>query len=171
MIICNYVTHTGTEFVNISILSDHAFMTTGAATILACAGYGLPNVEISWMHNGQAVFDSPLVSISEEKLIQKEYLMCQSFLQICDLEAANAGAYTCIISNGEISVNSSTELTLTGMILLYYQLLHPTNNIVFPKDTIHIFLDSMSLQGYSGTSDKGLSEIGTTSHQFWTPFP
>ena len=96
------------------ILSDHSSVTKGETALLACVGQGFPLVEISWMRNGQRLVNSFLVTITEENVTHGERLFKQSFLQICSVEIADAGEYTCIVSNGEVSVNSSTQLTVTG---------------------------------------------------------
>lgn len=109
---------TGSEFVNLTIISDHAFITVGETAFLVCAGSGLPDVDISWMHNGHVLSNSSFVSISDEYFVQGESILHQSFLQICDFETAEAGAYICIVGNGENSANSSTELTVSGKALI-----------------------------------------------------
>ena len=96
------------------IISNHTSLSEGETALLACVGYGLPSVEITWMRGGQTISNSSLVSISEEDVVQGERLFKQSFLQICSVEMADAGAYTCVVSNGESSVNSSTQLSVTG---------------------------------------------------------
>ncbi len=100
--------------VELVIISNYTSLSEGETALLACVGYGLPSVEISWMRDGQTVMNSSLVSIAEEDVTQGERLFKQSFLQICSVEMADAGEYTCIVSNGEVSVNSSTQLTVTG---------------------------------------------------------
>ena len=91
------------------VISDHASLDEGEAGLLACVGQGLPAVAITWMHNGQT---TPLVPIAEEDVILEGKMFKQSFLQICSVEMADAGGYTCVVSNGETSVNSSTQLTV-----------------------------------------------------------
>lgn len=82
--------------------------------MLICVGYGWPRVYITWTHNEQTISNSSLFSVSEEDTIQGERLLRRSFLQISSVEAENAGAYTCTVSNGESSVTSSTQLTVAG---------------------------------------------------------
>ena len=105
---------TGPEIVELVIISNHTSLSVGETALLACVGYGLPSVEISWMRGGQTISNSSLISISEEDVVQGERLFKQSFLQICSVEMADAGAYTCVVSNGESLVNSSTQLSVIG---------------------------------------------------------
>ena len=91
------------------VISDHASMSDGETGLLACVGQGFPTVAITWMHNGQPI---PVVSLAEEDVILEGKMFKQSFLQICSAELADAGGYTCVVSNGETSVNSSTQLAV-----------------------------------------------------------
>ena len=99
------------------VISDHSSVSKGEAALLACVGQGFPTLSVIWMHNGQTIN-----SITEEDVTQGGRLFTQSFLQICSVEMADAGEYTCIVSNGEVSVNSSTQLTVTGEYLSMYEL-------------------------------------------------
>ena len=102
------------EAAELVIISNHTSLPEGETALLACVGYGVPSVDVTWMLNGQAVLNSSLVSITEEDLVRGERTFRQSFLQICSVGMANAGVYTCVVSNGETSVNSTTQLTVTG---------------------------------------------------------
>ena len=97
------------------IISNYSSIEQGETALLACVGEGFPLLEISWMHNGQTVVNSSLVSITEEDMTQGERMFKQSFLQICSVTLRDAGDYICGVSNGENSVTSSTQLTVTGM--------------------------------------------------------
>ena len=96
------------------IMSNHSSVAKGEAALLACVGQGFPSVEVAWMHNGQTVITSSLISITEEDVTDGERLFKQSFLKICSVETADIGEYTCIVRNNEVSINSSTQLTLAG---------------------------------------------------------
>ncbi len=66
------------------------------------------------MHDGRAVMNSSLVSISEENILHGERVFRQSFLQICSVGLPDSGAYTCIVSNGLLSMNASSDLDVAG---------------------------------------------------------
>ena len=99
----------------IVVLSNDTSLTAGETTILVCVGDGDGNQQISWSFNGEAVMNSSLVTIYEEETVQGERVFLQSFLQLCSLEPADAGAYTCVVSNGLTSVNSSVLLAVAGL--------------------------------------------------------
>ena len=82
--------------------------------MLICVGYGLPNVDITWSRDGQIISNSSLVSIYEEDLAQGGRVFKQSFLQLCSLQMSDSGVYTCSVSNGLSSVNSTVELSVVG---------------------------------------------------------
>ena len=91
------------------LISNDTSLTEGETALLACEAIGFLNVEITWIHDGQTVSNSSLVTVSE---VQEERLIHQSFLKIFNVEEADAGVYTCIIRNGDTSVNTSTQLTV-----------------------------------------------------------
>ena len=86
----------------------------GDTAFLVCVGYGQPNVEISWTLNGEVVMNGSLVSIYEEVVSQGGRLFKQSFLELCSLEVANSGVYTCTVANGRTMVNATTQLSVSG---------------------------------------------------------
>ena len=86
----------------------------GDTAFLVCVGYGQPNVEISWTLNGKVVMNDSLVSIYEELVYQGGRLFKQSFLELCSLELAKSGVYTCSVSNGRTIVNATTQLSVSG---------------------------------------------------------
>ena len=83
--------------------------------MLICVGYGLPNVDITWSRDGQIISNSSLVSIYEEDLAQGGRVFRQSFLQLCSLQMADSGNYTCAVSNGISSLTSTVDLSVLGM--------------------------------------------------------
>ena len=82
--------------------------------MLICVGYGQPNVDITWSRDGQIISNSSLVSIYEEDLAQGGRVFKQSFLQLCSLQMSDSGVYTCSVSNGMSSVNSTVDLSVVG---------------------------------------------------------
>jgi len=89
----------------------------GETALLACVGYGQADVEITWIYDGVAVMNSTLITIFEEDIVQGGRQFKQSFLQLCSVEVSNSGGYTCVISDGETTANSTVELTVTGKCL------------------------------------------------------
>lgn len=98
-------------------ISNTSALIEGQTSLLLCIGWGRPSVEITWALNDQNVaLNSSLISVSEEDIVQGERLFKQSVLKICSTEVADAGTYTCIVSNNDTSTNSTTELTVFGML-------------------------------------------------------
>ncbi len=96
------------------VISNGTTVASEETTIMVCVTQQQANGLITWTRNGQAISNSSLVSITEEDVVVGGRVFTQSFLQICSVELANAGDYTCIASNGTTSVNSTTQLTVTG---------------------------------------------------------
>lgn len=100
------------------IISNDTFLTERETALLACVGYGVPYVEISWVSSsGHPIMNSSLVSVSEEDVLYGGQLFRQSFLQICSVDVTDSGMFTCIVRNGITSVNASLELGVSGMCL------------------------------------------------------
>ena len=95
-------------------ISNNSSVPVGERALLTCAGSALPSIEITWMHDGQTIVNSSLVFISEEDTIQGERLFKQSSLQIGSVQLADAGSYTCVVSNGVTTATSFTRLAVTG---------------------------------------------------------
>ena len=98
----------------IAIISNDTILTEGETALLACVGFGEPDVEISWSFNGAPVVNTSLITIYEENVVQGERVFKQSFIQICSLAESDAGGYTCIASDGFTTSNATTQLTVTS---------------------------------------------------------
>ena len=95
------------------VISNDTTLRTGDTALLACVGFGEPEVEISWSFNGAPVVNTSLITISEEDVVQGRRNFKQSFLHICNLAESDAGGYTCIASDGFTTDNATTQLTVT----------------------------------------------------------
>ena len=104
----------GSQASEVVVISNDTTLRTGETAVLACVGFGEPEVEISWSFNGEPVVNTSLITISEEDVVRGERIFKQSFLQICSLAEADAGGYTCIASDGFTADNATTQLTVTG---------------------------------------------------------
>ncbi len=96
------------------MISNDTSLLVGDAALLACVGFGEPNVEITWKRDGAAIMNSSLVTITEEEVTQGGRVYKQSFLELCSLMVSDSGVYTCSVSNGETMVNATTQLTVEG---------------------------------------------------------
>lgn len=79
--------------------------------MLTCVGVGETDVKISWSFEGEPVVNSSQVVVYEEDSTPEGR---RSILQICSLTESDSGDYTCVVSDGITTANSSTELTVTG---------------------------------------------------------
>ena len=93
-------------------ISNDTSLLEGETALLACVGYSEDDVEVTWTRNGATVVNSSLVSTYQEETVQGGRVFKQSFLQLCSVEVADSGAYTCVISNGQTSDNSSVQLII-----------------------------------------------------------
>ena len=101
----------GSQASEVVVISNDTALRRGETVLLACVGFGEPDVEISWSLNGAPVVN---ISIYEEDVVQGERIFKQSFLRICGLVEADAGGYTCIVSDGFTTANATTQLTVTS---------------------------------------------------------
>ena len=96
------------------IISNNTEAAMGQTTILVCVTPQYTSGVITWMRNGQTLTNSTLVTITEEDITQEDRAFTQSFVQICSVEMEDAGDYICIANVGQRSVNSSTQLIVSG---------------------------------------------------------
>ena len=94
------------------MISNDTSLFVGDAALLACVGFGVPDVEITWTLNGDTVMNSSLVTITEEEVTQGGRVFLQSFLELCSLAVSDSGVYTGSVSNGETMVNATTQLSV-----------------------------------------------------------
>ncbi len=96
------------------VISNDTSALVGNSALLACVGFGVPSVEITWSLNGASITNSSIVTISEEEITRGETVFKQSFLELCSLSISNSGVYACSVSNGLTMVNDTTQLSVTG---------------------------------------------------------
>lgn len=112
--------YAGAENVGLLMLSNNSALSLGETVLLTCIGYAIPTVEITWTLNGQPLMNSSLVSIYEEAVLDSGSFLRESFLEICSATSAHTGTYTCTITNTQIDIFASTELTVFGKHLTGY---------------------------------------------------
>ena len=100
--------------VEVVAISNDTSLLEGETALLACVGYSEDDVEVTWARNGATVVNSSLVFTYQEEAVEGGRVFKQSFLQLCSVEVADSGAYTCVVNNGQISANSSVQLTVSG---------------------------------------------------------
>lgn len=101
--------------VELLAVSNETSLKEGGTALLVCVGYGgLNYTEIFWTRNGVALTNTSLTSIHHEEVIQGRRTFILSVLQMCSVGLADAGSYTCVISNGEISATALLKLAVIG---------------------------------------------------------
>ena len=100
----------GSQASEVVVISNDTALRTGETALLACVGFG---EEISWSFKGAPVVNTSFITICEED-VQRERMFKQSFIRIRTLVEADAGGYTCIISDGYTTTNATTQLTVTS---------------------------------------------------------
>ncbi len=96
------------------MISNDTFALVGNSALLACVGFGVPSVEITWSLNGASIMNSSIVTISEEEITGGGKVFKQSFLELCNLSISDSGVYTCSVSNGLTMTKYTTQLSVTG---------------------------------------------------------
>lgn len=96
----------------IVLLSDDMRVIIGDTTVLLCMTFEQMDQDITWLHNGDNVTNTSLVTVTGSDFVQDGVVFRQSFLRICNTSMSDTGLYTCIASN---NVNASTQITaVTG---------------------------------------------------------
>ena len=96
------------------VISNDTTLSEGETALLACVGFGQPDVDITWRFNGETITNTSLITTYEEEVTQGGRVFKQSFLQLCSLALSDAGGYTCVVSNGLTTANATTQLSVTG---------------------------------------------------------
>ena len=104
----------GAEDVNLVSISDNTELSLGETVVLSCIAYGRPGVTFTWIHKEEVVTNSSLISVTESDFPEPGGLFRQSFLQICSADISDLGTYSCSVSNGLVSVDASTVLSVAG---------------------------------------------------------
>ena len=96
------------------MLSSNTNIDAGQSALLVCVGYGEPGLAISWYFGGAPLMTTSLATIYELDYIKGGKVYKQSILELCSPTMLANGDYTCVVDNTQISINASTNLTVTG---------------------------------------------------------
>ena len=105
---------TALDEVELVAVSNHTSLSAGETVLLACVGFGLPSIEISWIYNSQAITNTSLISIYEVDVEEDGKVFRQSILQICAVEISDSGIYICLVSNGISEVNYTVNVDVSA---------------------------------------------------------
>ena len=105
----------GFDAVSLALISNNSTsLNYGQTAVLACVGFGHPNLYISWLLNGEAVNYSPLTRMDRVGLTMGGSTFI-SYLELCDATPSMAGGeYTCVVTNGKTIATSTTRLDISG---------------------------------------------------------
>ena len=93
-------------------ISNYTSLFEGETALLACVGYGLPFVEISWIHDGLQIDNSSLISVIETDVVVEDRVFRQSVIQLCSVATSDSGDYVCLVGNGRSVVNNTVFLNV-----------------------------------------------------------
>ena len=90
---------------------------TGSTVLFLCASYGDPVPTSTWRVNGQTLNNDSKFTVYEDLVSRSGIIVAKSVLQICDVEASDAGVYSCSAGNVLGSDSASFEMSVNTGIL------------------------------------------------------
>ena len=90
----------------------------GSTIIATCVGYGVPNPSVAWIHDGNQLVNDSQVTIYEELLNEGDVIFVKSVIEICGVEVADSGDYSCMVANdnGTDTVTFNLNVLTNGKI-------------------------------------------------------
>ena len=90
----------------------------GSTIIATCVAYGLPEPSVTWSHDGNQLVNNSPVTIYEELLNEGDVIFVKSAIEICGVEVADSGDYSCLVANdnGTDTVTFNLNILTTGKI-------------------------------------------------------
>ena len=76
-------------------------MEIGGTTSLTCVAYGEPYPAILWSKDQTVLNNDSRRSITQQLVPEHGVMFVKSMLDICSIEMADAGAYSCTADNGK----------------------------------------------------------------------
>ena len=95
-------------------------MEAGSTITLSCAGFGDPTPSIVWSMGSTQLSNNSQITIHEELVTEVGVNFVHSILEICSIEEANGGVYTCTVGNaiGNTSYNFELSVIAAGNIII-----------------------------------------------------
>ena len=93
----------------------------GSTITLSCAGFGDPIPSIIWSMGHTQLTNNSQTTIYEELVMEVGEIFVHSTLEICSIEEANGGVYTCTVGNtiGNTSYSFELSVIAAGNNILY----------------------------------------------------
>ena len=106
---CNVLTViTSTE--QIVIISSDTFVAEGETALFVCVGTGDPGLSVTWTRNGAPVINSSTVLTYSEDMVIRATPLTHAVLQICSVNIIDSGAYTCVVTAGQVTSTETVQL-------------------------------------------------------------
>lgn len=99
-----------TAFAEVLIVPSSSAVDEGTTFLAACVGNGNPLPDISWSKGDDVLTNGSLsgrATVIQETIMENGLLFVQSVLELCSLEVADFGTYTCTVANS-LSSDSAT---------------------------------------------------------------
>ena len=105
--------------VQIVISPNNLTADSGSTVVLACVGYGSPQVSsVTWSKDGVVLVNSTRITIFENQVTESGFTFVKSILEICATQDADSGQYRCSANNTisfetadfELQVNTEGKL-------------------------------------------------------------
>ena len=96
----------------ILISPGNSTVEAGSTITLSCAGFGDPTPSIAWSMGTTQLSNNTQITIYEELLTEVGENFVHSILEICSIEEANGGVYTCTVGNAIGNTSYSFELSI-----------------------------------------------------------
>ena len=105
----------------ILISPGNSTVEAGNTITLSCAGFGDPIPSITWSMGRTQLINNSQTTIYEELVTEVGENFVHSTLEICSIEEANGGVYTCTVGNAIGNTSYSFELSViaAGNNILY----------------------------------------------------
>ena len=109
----------------IVIAPQSSSVTAGSTVLFSCVAVGDPYPSITWIRDdgSEIMNDSMRISVYASQQDQGGLVFIHSILEICSVEAADAGYYTCVASNSLGSSNSSFQVDVVDESMFSYMYL------------------------------------------------
>ncbi len=127
--------------VTIVIGPEDVTVESGSTVFVTCVAYSEDILSITWIQNdNQTILDnstSTRVTVYEELVTEGGLTFVQSILEVCSVEVADSGNYSCVASSGVRNDSTSFELTIlpVGGKKQYHKYLigceHSRNGVLF----------------------------------------
>ena len=99
--------------VQIVVSPNNLTADAGSTVVLACVGYGSPQVpSVTWSKDGVVLVNSTWVTIFESQVTESGFTFVKSILELCGTQDADGGQYSCTIGSEASNTSAGFELSV-----------------------------------------------------------